>query len=236
MVDPIRQHDEGSRVAWAPMSDDDSPEEEKPQEAIRQPPSSKPWCFGNETKPSENIGRSMNGLFRVNATGGDLNGVGDEQAWEFMPYPLVVDSGAAETVMPSSWFPNHKLHESEGSKNGAVYTAANGGQLENEGERRLYLATVQGDMLRKMDFQVTNVTKALGSVSRMVKNGNKVIFDVDEKGNNHSYIEKKDTGERLWLRERNGVYVLDVMVAPPGYTGEVDGYGQPKGFTRQSGR
>ena len=138
--------------------------------------------------------------------------------------------------MPSAWFPHHKLHESEGSKSGAVYTAANGGTFSNEGERKLYLATLQGDIMRKMDFQVTNVTKALGSVSRMVKNGNKVVFDVDVHGNCHSYIEKKETGERLWLRERNGVYVLDVLVAPPGYNGEVDDYGQPKGFTRPSGR
>ena len=100
----------------------------------------------------------------------------------------------------------------------------------------MYLATVQGESIRKMDFQVTNVTKALGSVSKMVSNGNKVVFDTDAQGNCHSYIEKKGTGEKLWLRERNGVYVLDVLVAPPGYSGEVDDYGQPKGFTRQSGR
>ena len=90
--------------------------------------------------------------------------------------------------------------------------------------------------MRKMDFQVTNVTKALGSVSRMVRHGNRVVFDMDESGVSNSYIEKKDTGEKLWLRERNGVYVLDLLVAPPGYAGEVDNYGQPKGFTRPSGR
>ena len=87
-----------------------------------------------------------------------------------------------------------------------------------------------------MDFQVTNVTKALGSVSGMVKNRNKVVFDMDDEGYVCSYIESKDTGDKLWLRERNGVYVLDVLVAPPWYQGEVDQYGQPKGFTRPSGR
>ena len=73
-----------------------------------------------------------------------------------MPYPLVVDSGAAETVMPSAWFPHHRLHESEVSRSGAVYTAANGGQLANEGERKLYLATVQDDAVRKMYFQASD--------------------------------------------------------------------------------
>ena len=160
----------------------------------------------------------------------------DKKAWEFMPYPLVVDSGAAETVIPLEWFSDHKLYESEGSKSGMVYTAANGGELKNEGERKLFLATLDGGIVKKMDFQVTNVTKALGSVSRMVKNQNRVVFDLDDEGNDCSYIENKQTGDVLWLRERNGVYVLDVLVAPPDYKGELDEYGQPKGFTRPSGR
>ena len=218
---------QGSHVGRAPMSDDDSPEVVPAQHALWQPQTSKPWSFGS--KP-------VNGLFKVSRTGGELNGVGVDPKWEFMPYPLVVDSGAAETVLPSAWFINHKLHESEGSRMGAVYTAANGGELENEGEKHLYLATVEGDQVRKMDFQVTDVTKALGSVSRMVHNGNRVVFDLDEWGANCSYIESKSTGKRLWLRERNGVYVLDVMVAPPGYQGEMNKHGKPKGSTRPSGR
>ena len=56
----------------------------------------------------------------------------------------------------------------------------------------------------------TDATKALGSVSKIVANGNKVVFD--ESG---SFIENKRSRERLWMREDNGVYVLDVYVAPP---------------------
>ena len=80
------------------------------------------------------------------------------------------------------------------------------------------------------------VTKALGSVSRMVRNGIRVVFDVDEWGDNCSYIDSKATGKRMWLRERNGVYVLDVMVAPPNYKGEMGADGKPKGFSRPSAR
>ena len=40
-------------------------------------------------------------------------------------------------------------------------------------------------------------------------------MDLDDFGNDYSYIESKSTGEKLWLREREGVYVLDMMVAPP---------------------
>ena len=64
--------------------------------------------------------------------------------------------------------------------------------------------------VRNMTCQVTDVTKALGSVSKIVANGNKVVFD--ESG---SFMENKRSRERPWMREENGVYVLDLYVAPP---------------------
>ena len=90
--------------------------------------------------------------------------------------------------------------------------------------------------MRSMDFQVTGSTKALGSVSRMVKNGNRVVFDMGPDGSNRSYIEQKDAGEKLWLRERNGVYVLDVYVASPEYEDKNNGQGIIKDFTWPRGR
>ena len=104
--DPPRSH-----VGWAPVSDDDSPEAVHQEEATRQPPLSKPWV--SKRQPGVDS-KGMNGLFRMFKEKGDLNNVDKDGKWEFMPYPLVVDSGAAETVIPSSLFPNHKLHESEG--------------------------------------------------------------------------------------------------------------------------
>ena len=41
-------------------------------------------------------------------------------------------------------------------------------------------------------------------------------MDLDEHGNDYAYIENKRTKEQLWMRQRNGVYVLDVLVGPPG--------------------
>ena len=87
---------------------------------------------------------------------------------------------------------------------------AGGREIPNYGERTLTLSTLDWSSVRNMTFQVTDVTKALGSVSKIVANGNKVIFD--ESG---SFIENKRSRERLWMREDNGVYVLDVYVAPP---------------------
>ena len=44
---------------------------------------------------------------------------------------------------------------------------------------------------------------------KIVKHGNRVVFD--ESG---SFIENKESRERMWLREHEGVYVLDALVAP----------------------
>ena len=48
-------------------------------------------------------------------------------------------------------------------------------------------------------FQVARVKKALGSVSQMVKNGNKLVFDQDSSGKDTSYIQNKRTNEKHWL-------------------------------------
>ena len=130
--------------------------------------------------------------------------------WTAMPQPLVVDSGAAETIIPRLWFPSHKTAESEGSKRVVFYTTPDGSSVEN-GAKTLIISTADAGQLRKWTFQVANVNKARGSVSMMVRNGNRVVFHTSG-----SYIENKMTKEIRWLRERNGVYVVDMMVAPPG--------------------
>ena len=77
------------------------------------------------------------------------------------------------------------------------------------------MATLSKDFVRKLVFQVAAVSKALGSVSQMVRNGNRVVFDQDGNGNNTSYIEHKGTGQCIPVKLENGVYVLELLVAPP---------------------
>ena len=60
-----------------------------------------------------------------------------------------------------------------------------------------------------MTFQCADVNKALGSVSQMVHNGSRVVFD-----DSGSFIQNKASGSKLWLDERNGVYVLPSYIAP----------------------
>ena len=58
--------------------------------------------------------------------------------------------------------------------------------------KTLIMSTEDGTQLRKVTFpsgkrQQANVKKALGSVSKTVRNGNRVVFDTSG-----SYIETKD--------------------------------------------
>ena len=133
------------------------------------------------------------------------------------------------TVMPTAWCEGHELVESPGSKANEFYSTADGTTIYNKGEKKLTISTLDGS-LRSMTFQCAGVNKALGSVSQIVKNGNTVVFSPTG-----SYIENLDTKEKLWLRERGGVYVLDVLVAPPETKGKETQKGgwDDRDFTRR---
>ena len=60
---------------------------------------------------------------------------------------------------------------------------------------------------KNITAQVCEANKAFLSVSKVVKAGNRVVFDPEG-----SYIESKTTGERTWLTEENGMYALKVWV------------------------
>ena len=143
--------------------------------------------------------------------------------WSELPYPLVIDSGAAETVIPTDWCDNYPTRQGQAQKAGRYYTAANGEPVYNQGEKTILLASKDGSDLRKMTFQCTDVHKALGSVSQIVSKGNTAVFDTDG-----SYIHNKESGDVLWLEERNGVYVMPAHIAPHSMLNKIE-----SGFPRQ---
>ena len=102
------------------------------------------------------------------------------------------------------------LLQTEASKRGLKYRAANGTSIANEGEKSLRGYTNEANLV-DMSMQVANVTKPLGSVRAMLKAGNRVVFDEGD-----SFILNKATGEMNLLREDDGQFVLDVWVPPPG--------------------
>ena len=66
--------------------------------------------------------------------------------------------------------------------------------------------------MREVTAQVAAVNKALLSVYKIVSAGNTVVFDPDG-----SYIQDKATGEKMWLKESGGMYMLKMWVKNTGF-------------------
>ena len=83
---------------------------------------------------------------------------------------------------------------------------ADGTRVPHMGENAFAAYTDQGH-LRNIVAGVTEVDDALLSVSKVVKAGNRVVF---EDGN--SFIENKISKQMIPMEERNGEYVLKVWI------------------------
>lgn len=142
---------------------------------------------------------------------------------------ITVDSGAAESVLPTGMVPGEPLVEGSSKKAGVKYMAACGTSMPNRGEKRVKFRTAdregQCDNLSSIQFQVTDVNKPLAAVSKILDKGNSVLFTREGKG---SCIINDVTGERIYLTEEKGVFVLDVEFFEP----DADD-SQAMGFPRQ---
>ena len=119
---------------------------------------------------------------------------------------MAVDSGATETVVPEDALGSVEAREDAAFKKGVRYEVANGVQIPNLGEQSFAAVTSAGQK-RNITAQVCEVNKALLRVSRITKAGNRVVFD-DE----GSYIEDKQSGEKIRLQEAGGIYTFKMWV------------------------
>ena len=123
---------------------------------------------------------------------GAVQGVGSiasvEGQWERIP--VKIDSGAIDTVMPPKVANRFKLIETDMSRHGPGFKAANGSAIKHFGQR-----VVKGisDAYRPltMTAQVADVKTTLASVYQIVRAGNSVHF---ERGN--CYMENARTGKK----------------------------------------
>ena len=76
-------------------------------------------------------------------------------------------------------------------------------------ERKVALRT-EDDRLIGLPFQVCDVKKPLVSVKRICERGNIIQFGPKEEDN---FIKNIKTGEKIWLIEDNGQYMMEVKVA-----------------------
>jgi len=125
---------------------------------------------------------------------------------EWEEIELAVDSGATETVVGEGDLLSIETKEGPASKRGTEYEVANGVRIPNLGEKKFTAHTEEGGV-RTLTAQVCDVNKPLLSVKKVIAGKNRVVFDEDG-----SYIESKVTGERTWLREQGGMFMLKMWV------------------------
>ena len=133
----------------------------------------------------------------------ELNVVSNGREIKTRKGKVTVDSGAEDSVWPSSHVSWGNVSPSEDSQKGIGFVAANGERMPNYGTTEV--AFEKDGKLRKMNFSVTDCKKPLASVSKIVDKGNRVVFDEDE-----SYILNKKTGEKIALERDRGTYVMVV--------------------------
>ena len=120
---------------------------------------------------------------------------------------LTVDSGAADSVFPTSWLRKALIRASVGSVRGLYYIAASGTRILNNGELTLNFFTRDGHK-SSLIFQCAEINKPLCSVSHLTDNEFCVVFNRHE-GRDVSYILHKPTKKRMKLRRERGVFILD---------------------------
>lgn len=146
----------------------------------------------------------MLGLFNNE---GILSSMGEQEEW--VTLDTVVDSGAADSVAPMEmayWLP---LDPSPGSMRGQTWQSACGEVLPNLGERKIKGYTEEGEPVEAV-YQIAEVSKALGSVTRTCDRGNRVVFEADG-----GYIENLASGRKTRFNRENNVYVMKTWVRRP---------------------
>ena len=160
-------------------------------------------------------------------------GQAEEGQWE--PCEVIVDSGAHVSVGPPTLGrkAGYSVEESPGSKAGICYTAANGGEIANLGQRFMAVITEEGT-LRGMEQQVAEVTKPLEAVRANVRAGHAVVFDDDGSGQGSgSYMINKVTGEVNAIRDDGKDYVMRRWIVPPQLVPGIIAESNEQSFRRQ---
>ena len=117
-----------------------------------------------------------------------------------------MDSGATETVIGESILKSIDLVEGVAYKRGVKYEVANGIRIPTLCEKK-FIGVTENGIAREITAQVCEVNKPLLSVSKIVAAGNRLVFDP-----NDSCIEDIESGEKVWLKNQGGMYIIKMQV------------------------
>ena len=130
---------------------------------------------------------------------------------EYEQISLMIDSGSSETVASSDKFQGYQLVPT--SAVGTKYSSASeeAQAIVNAGEKVIEIVDSNGtaNQLRIQMCDGLSSNKVLGSVSRLVQAGHRVVFQDPQYG---SYIENVSNKYRVYMRQENGSYHLDLWV------------------------
>ena len=127
---------------------------------------------------------------------------------------ITIDPGAADPVMPRRMVRGNgnKIRPSAASRAGVHYISASANRIRNEGETDLHFETGEGHAM-KWTFQVAEVNKVLASVSYLVDNNYRVLFEKDgNTGRDISFILNKATGKSIKMKRERNVWTIDSSV------------------------
>ena len=119
---------------------------------------------------------------------------------------MAADSGAVDHVIRKDEAPSIQLQETAASKAGMCYTAANGTDIANYGEKQLNGLNNEGEEA-EITAQVADVRRNLASVVKMMDAGNRIVFDEE-----WSYIENKRTKRKTTMNRERGLMNFDVWI------------------------
>ena len=134
------------------------------------------------------------GLYPISADG----------EWEEIE--LFVDGGATETVISQEMLSRVALKGGLAKKRGVEYETANGVKIPNLGEKT-FTGVMDDGASRSITAQVCEVNEGLLSVKKMTQADSRVVFDTEG-----SFIEGKNTGEKIWMEDAGGMYALKMWV------------------------
>ena len=136
---------------------------------------------------------------------------GSGKKWERIRVKL--DSGAIDWVFTPEAGEAFETKPSMFSRYGINYTAANGTEIKNFGQKTLTGYSDEWTPL-SVNVQIADVKSNLAAGMKIIEADNRIILD-----SSGSYIENKKTGDRIQIRHENGCFVFDMWVSAKNATG-----------------
>ncbi len=110
---------------------------------------------------------------------------------------ITIDSGAAESVMPEGVLPSELAVEGKGRRE------LRGARMDNVGENKAKLKRDGAHGTNDITFHPADASKPLALFSRMLDNGNRVVFSRGAEG---WCIENAEAGVWMPLKEERGAF------------------------------